>query len=218
MLFRIIPFFVLIGFVACKAKDPQPVPVSKRSSLVPEPDKDLRQQYEAVQKLKGSGSFLADPDTSLSGIQLRDAGSAKAVIGDNNKIDDNDQYHFYGEKEEETLILTQHPGDGRNAISIFEVVYSDKASYGYKQLHIRHFTTEKGITLGISKQQVIDKLGASYIPKDSSANHIELYYRLEQPQDSRTQLLRRHNMPIYYASYHFRNDKLKKMKFGFEYP
>ena len=55
-------------------------------------------------------------------------------------------------------------------------------------------------------------------PKDSTKNSIELNYKIEQPKDSKTKLLQNNNMPIYYATYKFKNDKLQNIEFGFEYP
>ena len=43
-------------------------------------------------------------------------------------------------------------------------------------------------------------------------------YRIEQPRDSKTKLLQNNNMPIYYANYKLKNDKLENIEFGFEYP
>jgi hypothetical protein len=190
---------------------------NKRLELA-EPDKDLREQYEALQKLKDSGCVFADPDTAAAGIKLRDPESAQAIIGDKNKKDDNDEYHFYAAKRSEILTLTQHAGDGENAISIFKIASADKADYGYRKLKIDTFQTGKGIRRGLTRQQLVDKLGPCYITKDSTQQQIELYYQLAQPQDSKTRLLERHNMPVYYASYKFVNNKLEQIEFGFEYP
>lgn len=89
-----------------------------------------------------------DPDTSLSEIELRNSKSADKVIGTDNKPDEREQYHFYSLMDNETLTLTQHPGDRKNQISVLSVSYSDKADHGYKQLKIETFQTEKGIKLG----------------------------------------------------------------------
>jgi hypothetical protein len=83
---------------------------------------------------------------------------------------------------------------------------------------MEHFKTEKGIMLGLNKEQIISKLGNCYVVKDSVEGYMELYYRIEEPNDTRTKLLQNQNMPVYYASYTLRNDKLQKFEFGFEYP
>ena len=191
---------------------------TKDRELVPEPDKDLREKFEAEQKLKTTGCIFLNPDTSLSKINLRDSKSAESIISNKDKIDDNEQYHYYSTMYRETLTMTQHPGDGKYQISIFKVEYSDKADYGYRKLNVDTFKTEKGIKLGMNKQQIIERLSNCYVAQDSSKGYIELYYRLETPNDSKTKILESNNMPIYYASYQLWKDRLKKFEFGFEYP
>ena len=124
----------------------QTVEKTDRMELVPEPDKQERLLGEAIQKLKNSNCNFIEPDTSLCGITLRNSSSADKVIGKNNKVDEREQYGFYSLMDAETLTLTQHPGDGKNQISIFSVAYSDKADHGYKQLNVETFQTEKGIS------------------------------------------------------------------------
>ena len=158
------------------------------------------------------------PDTSISNIILRNSWSTAQVLGENEKRDEHDQYHYYSSKNEESLSLTQHAGDGKYQISIFKVEYSDKVDHGYPKLNIDTFRTEKGIKLGLMKRQIIERLGSCYVAKDSTRDYIELYYMLETPCDSQTKILERNNMPIYYASYKLWNDKLRVFEFGFEYP
>ena len=118
----------------------------------------------------------------------------------------------------ETLTLTQHPGDGKNQISVFSVSYSNKADNGYWQLNIKTFETEKGIKLGMTKKDVLNRLGNCYVAVDSVKEYIEIYYRIENPKDSKTKILETHNMPVYYATYGFSRDILKHFEFEFEYP
>lgn len=189
-----------------------------RLELVPEPDKHERLLGEAIQKLRATNCNFFEPDTSLGGIELRNSKSADKVIGTDNKTDEKEQYHFYSLLDDETLTLTQHQGDEKNQISVFRVSYSDKADHGYKQLKVETFQTEKGIKLGWTKQQVIDKLGNCYALVDSTKDCIEIYYRIENPKDSKTKILESNNMPVYYATYTFCKDKLRYYEFGFEYP
>ena len=120
--------------------------------------------------------------------------------------------------KKQKLGLTVHPGDYYSQVSIFTISYAGKSKLNLQQINSKEFETEKGIKLGISKKQIIDKLGNCYVVKDSSKNSIELNYRLELPDDSKTRILKSHNMPIYYASYKLTNDKLENIEFGFEYP
>lgn len=210
---------ILIFFLTnCNNSQTKDVDKNDRLELVPEPDKHERLLGEAIQKLKTINCDFFEPDTSLSGIELRNSKSADKVIGTDNKPDEREQYHFYSLMDNETLTLTQHPGDGKNQISIFSVTYSDKADHGYKQLNVETFQSEKGIKLGLTKKQVVEKLGNCYAVVDSTKDCIELYYRIEIPKDSKTKLLESNNMPIYYATYTFCKDKLRYYEFGFEYP
>lgn len=191
---------------------------TERVELVPEPDKAERLKYEALEALKKSGCSLTDPDTSISGIKIRDSETATRIIGKKDEIDSTDHYHYYSAYERETLTLTQHPGDGKYNISIFKVEKSGKKTNGYRILNIDTFKTEKGIKIGMNKKQITDRFGFCYAPIDSMDGYIELYYRLEMPKDSKTKLLENNNMPIYYASYKLSNDSLYNFEFGFEYP
>jgi hypothetical protein len=208
----------IVLFIGCTNTPIENNESKERIEWLPEPDKQERLKYEAIEKLQKKNCDFLNPDTSLCGIILRDSESATMVIGTENKTDDHQQYHFYSNFERETLTLTQHPGDGKNQISIFSVSYSDKASHGYKQLNIDTFKTEKGIKLGMSKQQVIAILGNCYETIDSTEDFVSLYYRIEMPKDSKSKLLQTNNMPIYYATYGFSNDKLEGYEFGFENP
>lgn len=217
---RNISILILAIFLSTSCNDSQTKPVAKneRLELVPEPDKHERLLSEAIQKLKTIDCDFADPDTSLCGIVLSNATSANKIIGTDNKADEREQYHFYALQDAEILTVTQHPGDGKNQMSIFSVSYADKADYGYKQLHVATFQTGKGIQLGLTKEQVIEKLGGCYAVVDSSKDCIELYYRIESPKDSKTKILETNNMPVYYANYTFCKNKLRYYEFGFEYP
>jgi hypothetical protein len=211
---------ILFGcvLISCNDSQTKSLKADDRLELVPEPDKQERLLGEAIQKLRTTNCDFSAPDTSLCGITLNDQKSAEKVIGVDNNTDKRDQYRFYSIKGSETLSLTQHPGNVKNQISIFSVSYSDKKSLGYKQLNVATFQTEKGIKLGLTKEQVVAKLGSCYAIVDSANECIEIYYRIEIPNDSKTKILERNNMPIYYASYNFCENKLRYFEFGFEYP
>ena len=211
---------LLVAFLLTNCNNSQTRNVEKndRVELVPEPDRQERLLGEATEKLKKSNCNFVDPDTSLCGITLRNSISAERLLGTDNKTDEKEKYHFYSTMDNETLTLTQHPGDGKNQISVFSVTFSDKADHRYKQLNIETFQTEKGIKLGLTKEQVIGKLGNCYVVVDSTKDCIELNYRIKNPKDSRPKILETNNMSIYYASYTFCKNKLRYYEFGFEYP
>lgn len=69
--------------------------------------------------------------------------------------------------------------------------------------------TQKGIYLGMSKEELISKLGQ---PK------VGLNDILEYKAKNDAGILAKYNMPIYYGKYTFRQNKLVSFSFGFEYP
>ncbi|MES2863581.1 MAG: hypothetical protein V4666_05645 [Bacteroidota bacterium] len=214
----VILIFPILFLTSCTNSPKASETENNRMELVPEPDKAERLKYEALQKLKNSKCVLENPDVSVCGIELGNSESAISIIGQNEKPDENGQYRYYSNFYTETLTLTQHPGDGKFQISIFNVEYSDKAKNNYKKLNIDSFKTDKGIKLGMNKNQIIEKLGNCYATIDSTDGYIELYYRIETPKDTKTKLLKKNNIPIYYASYKLWKNKLEKYEFGFEYP
>lgn len=185
--------------------------------LIPEPDKAERLRYEAIEKLRNSDCVLLSPDTSVLSLILRDAGSGKQFIRDY-KPGQREEYRYYSKDYRQELALKQHPGDGVYQISVITVSLSKKEDYGFRRLDVDTISTGKGIMLGMSKDELIRRLGNCYAVPDSSDGFIELYYRIEAPKDSKTQLLARNNMPVYYASYRFSKDLLERFEFGFEYP
>jgi hypothetical protein len=209
---------ILLLLIGCESAEHKKMKEKARHEMIEGINDIASHKNKSIDSEIFTNSKFNNPDTSLSNINLRDSRSSIAIIGEKDKIDDNEEYHYYSTMYRETLTLTQHPGDGRYSISIFKVENSDKADHGYRKLEIDTFKTEKGIKLGITKKEVIEKLGVSYFSKDSSKNSIELYYRLETPHDSKTKILESNNMPIYYASYRFWKDKLSSFEFGFEYP
>ena len=156
-------------------------------------------------------------DTSLSGIKLRDPKSATSVLHVT-KLDGDTTYNFNSSDKKQMLSVNVHPGDPYSAISIFTVKHAANSIKSSTLPAIPNFKTEKNIQLGLTKNELQNKLGKCYTVSDSTNNSITINYRLEQPQDSKTKLLERQNMPVYYATYKFKNDKLIEFEFGFEYP
>jgi hypothetical protein len=214
----LILILILTLLTNCNKLQKQTEGENGRTELVPEPDKTERLKFKAIEKLKKSNCTFSEPDTSLSGIILRNSESATKILGSENIIDKLDHYRFYSKLESEILTLTQHPGDSKNQISIIKVEKSDKPNGGFKELNFDSFTTEKGIKLGLTKKEIIEKLGHCYSPIDSTKDYIELYYVIEQPKDSKSKILENNNMPKYFASYKLWNDRLEQFEFGFEYP
>ncbi|MEI9946445.1 MAG: hypothetical protein WDN26_19770 [Chitinophagaceae bacterium] len=185
---------------------------------VPEPDKALKEEQEKQNKLSEATCSFSDPDTSVAGIKIHNVESTLQILGKQTKLEGGPAHIFYSSDKKQKLGLTVHPGSNYSEVSIFNVSYADNSKQNGGRINTKEFETEKGIKLGISKKEIIERLGNCYITKDSTKNSVELYYQLALPGDSKTKLLKSNNMPVYYAAYKLKNDKLDSFEFGFENP
>lgn len=214
----ILAILILSLLTNCNNSENKKIDKNDRMELVPETENALKEEYEEQIELSQTPCVFSDPDSSVIGIKIRNAESTVNVIGKQTKLQGDSTYIFYSSDKKQKLGLTVHPGDYYSQVSVFSIAYSDNSKQNFRQLNSTEFETEKGIKLGIRKSEIIEKLGTCYVVKDSTENGISLHYRLELPKDSKTKLLKSNNMPIYYATYKLRNNKLENIEFGFEYP
>lgn len=158
-----------------------------------------------------------NPDTSVAGIKIRDDHSVELILGKNSRLAGDSTHHYFSKNKKQVLSLTVHPGDGDNYVSIFKVSYSITGQSKIRPSNVASFDTEKGIHLGMSKSALIGILGKCFARRFDKQWEV-ISYKIESPYDNKSRLLERHNMPVYYGSYHFRKDKLEEFEFGFEYP
>lgn len=206
---------ILLSLTNCNDSNSKPVTIADTSKPT-EADKKIDERYEGSPKTISSACIFDIPDTSLSNIKLKDAKSATIILGVK-RLNGDTTYNFSSKDKKEVLGVTVHPGDNYSQISIFQVRYADKSNQA-TVLKIDNFKTEKGIRLGLSRKEIIARLGNCYSVADSTKYSYVINYRVEEPNDSKTKLLERQNMPIYYATYKFTSDKLIEYEFGFEYP
>lgn len=173
---------------------------------------------ESELELNQSVCYFTDPDTSVNGIIIGEAESTLKILGQQLDLEGDSNNVFCSSDKRQKLGLKVHAGDNRNEVSIVSISYLKDQKEKIKTINFKAFKTEKDIRLGISKIELIKKLGHCYLAIDSTKNSIELNYKIELPKDSKTSFLRRNKMPIYYANYTFKADKLENIEFGFEYP
>jgi hypothetical protein len=161
--------------------------------------------------------LFKNPDTSVAGIKIRDGASIGSILGKNSRLEGDSTHHYYSKNKIQVLSLTVHPGDGDNLVSIFKVSWFTADHSNIQQSNIAGFDTEKGIHLGMSKSALISILGKCFTSTIDKQVEV-ISYKIENPYDSRTGLLGRHNMPVYFGEYYFRGNKLEQFEFGFEYP
>jgi hypothetical protein len=100
-----------------------------------------------------------------------------------------------------------HPGSVKYEVSEIKIIVDPnrKLPISYPGSAI----TQKGIFLGMSKEELISKLGKPKLGLDDM---------LEYKAKNDAGILAKYNMPIYYGKYTFRKNKLVSISFGFEYP
>jgi hypothetical protein len=205
-------------FTNCKNSENKTVEKTERIELAPEPDKYLEEEYEKQKQVYVLNCVFSNPDTSVVGIKIRNAESTLKILGQKTKLEGDSTHVFYSSNKKQLLGLSVHAGDHYSQVSIFNISYSENPSKNLRRINSEEFKTEKGIKLGINKKEIIEKLGHCYITKDSTKNHLVMFYSIELSKDSKTKLLEKNNMPIYYAKYKLIGNKLKNIEFGFEYP
>lgn len=161
-------------------------------------------------------------DTTInSQLILRDNKSIEKSIGDvMQKLDtikDLPDVYFVNTLGTESLRLIFYPGDTKNTISSFEVLsvdYTDKVQKLWPT-SFASFTTESGIKLGMTKEEIVKIKGRDFKVTNSGAE-VVLEYVTDEKED--TGFLKRYNMPSYFAKYIFQYNRLIRFAFGFDYP
>jgi len=109
--------------------------------------------------------------------------------------------------ESHLIQFVVHPGSVKFEISEIQIIEARNRSSSYK--YPGKGISKKGISLGISKQDLISKIG-----KPTKVTGDQYEYRAEFNDG----ILKNYNMPIYYGKYTFDKNKLITFSFGFEYP
>ncbi len=159
-------------------------------------------------------------DTVIAGISWLDPDSAERVIGKNIKTVEEDggfpTAWCLNTTRTEQLELTLHYGAIVNDFSEYSVRPVKGKGRGTVLYGVEHFTTAKGVRLGLSEKQLSAILGKPTQIETKGGERI-LEYRLSQKAGaSAGDLLR--DWELYYGQYHFRAGQLVQFDFGFEYP
>jgi hypothetical protein len=126
---------------------------------------------------------------------------------------------FTNQSKTEYLIAYQYEGGIKNAFDCFEIGYlkNEQSFYKvniYKTLE-ENFVTETNIGLGTSLEKLKSIKGTNY-EKTEKENLIILTYRNADFETS--SFLKRYNMPSYFMEFTLKENRIEKIKFGFDYP
>jgi len=167
------------------------------------------------------------PDTTINKILiLVNWRSIETNLGDVFKYvkDTEDNSHAYNDEHpfvyfnsrsgKEYLKMYEYEGSMVNEMSVFEVGVINNTSFPIRHpSRFRHFYTESGIRLGITKQMLFSIKGRGY--KILKIKGVPCYH-YEYTNKWFLQLKREVG---YYAEYYFnKKGKLARFRFGFEYP
>lgn len=162
-----------------------------------------------------------EAELSVSGLTLDDAANAKAPFGMPPQLDDPDSDHpkayFCNHDRSERLALIYNEGDtayiiGEFRVESVETRYSDCVQ---PAAPLQRFVTGKGIQLGMRRDEVTRILGPGYTEHAQLDENV-IIYRIDDKGASG--FLQSHHAPAYYGQYHFRQERLIRFGFGFEFP
>ena len=122
------------------------------------------------------------------------------------------------------LRMELHPGNCSNQFSKFTIGYIKyiPEKEPLNQSNFINFYTESGIKLGMSLEEVQKIKGYFYNSADLENTRV-LIYKIEEhvcingDYIFTSKFLERYGLPVYTAYYWFKNDKLVKFEYGFEY-
>lgn len=160
-------------------------------------------------------------DLSISGIALNNVQHAKAPWGNTPALDDPEgdrpTAYYCNADNTERLGLVYYEGDTAYIIGEFklEQVNTPYVDCSPSPQPIAHFISGKGISLGMSREQVVGLLGHPH-HQHPQLDEIVLIYRIDNKSES--DFLQHHSAPAYFGQYHFKQEKLVKFGFGFEFP
>jgi hypothetical protein len=126
---------------------------------------------------------------------------------------------FSNKSNTEYLIAYQYEGSTANSFSCFEIGYlKDDKELSKLNLHNTEevfFKTESNLGLGVSVKELLITKGTNYELKKTEKESIISYRNVNFGTST---FLQRYNMPGYFMEYTLIDDKIIKIKFGFDYP
>jgi hypothetical protein len=108
-----------------------------------------------------------------------------------------------------------HYGDIVGSYNEIEVRPRKAGDPAGRQVGATAFATERGIKLGLSEKDVVARAGPCFVRKRGEAGERILAYAIE---DEKHPLLKRSNMPSYFARYAFVGGRLAWFRIGLDYP
>lgn len=158
-------------------------------------------------------NFVAD--IKVNDLELSNNNTSLSNYKDLNKLVTEDNQglpyvSFLNKKETEKLTFYFFYGSGYDEFYQFKIEpYTGNELNN--RLEYNSFITESGIKLGITKTELLKIKGNNYSENDNTVKYVLSEY-------NNSCFLQKYNLPLYFSEYTFKDDKLIKIYFGFEYP
>ena len=184
---------------------------------------------------------LKTPDVSVHGIKLGDGKTSRERLGQAYKLtlpEPNSDFPwavFFSSDGKQTMALQKHPGGGTDDFMMAEVQFANRKpgfnltteESGYmgkaprsQVLPEPEFVSGAGIRLGMSKTEVLGRLGRCFVTMHRKRTRETIRHQMDESVNPAETpgFLKRAKMPGYIAEYEFERDKLVRYRFGFPYP
>lgn len=185
--------------------------INENVTVIDENDKSIN----SLQKINGF-----KPDSLINGIlTLNNQGSSKNFYPKMSSeqlvtfLRESPVLIFSNQMKEEYLLAYQYEGGTENEFSCFEIGYMSDLKKSNRITHTdyKRFKLGSGLKLGLSSEELVKIKGDAYEKVEN-----KIIYRINDYHSSN--FLKRYNMPAYFLECTLSNNKIVKIKFGFDYP
>lgn len=219
---KIFIIIIILALSSCKKENKNPIVINDLGNNVKN-DTSLAIEKENISHMAKEVTQVAPDSTINRKLILSDSESLLSFyLNDVKTIDrirESPVIVFTDINKSQYLIAYQYEGSSKNSFDCFEIGYiKDDKSLVKAEKHETSeskFETESNICLGLDLKKIIEVKGSNY-SKIEKENSIIITYRDDDYDNS--SFLKRYNMPSYYMEYTIKQDKVVKIKFGFDYP
>lgn len=198
---------ILVG-MACSSKESKDI-IDKKKIIE-------EQSYKTDELIEKDALFV--PDSTVNNIlKLNNIESSKKFYPNISSLKLIDflresPVFVFSNENNEYLLTYQYEGSTNSEFSCFEIGKLSDLN-GVKPINVSYskFETESGIRLGLTLNKLIEIKGESFIRDGDVITYNEDDYL-------NSDFLIRHNMPAYFLECTLRDNKIEKIKFGFDYP
>lgn len=186
---------------------------SDTTSFVENKEKIKQELNEIVPDTTINGKLFLENYDSLSKFYL----DYKSILT-TDKIRESPVVIFNNRSKTQYLLAYHYEGGTKNSFDCFEIGYfvdDEKLNKIIPYKIDEEFNTESNLGLGISFEKLVKIKGDNYKTQTINGEKV-ITYRIDNYDSS--PFLKRYNMPGYFMEFKFKENKVIKITFGFDYP